>query len=179
MTDNDDLLDQGVIDAIAEAHAPVEIPPARSEALKARILANVRESRTASPPAVDADGFVTIPRAARDWSPYTPGVEICVLHDDEFRRTAMFRMSPGSFLFPHHHDMAEESLILEGSAIIDGGDQLHVGDYQYAPAGTAHPIIRSPLGCTVLVSGERAPQPRITVGLLGRLARYFLRSTPP
>lgn len=171
-----EALEENEIAGIARSLSPIEPPADRAAALRARVLAGTDAQSTDSNAAVIPDHLVTVRVGEREWQPYTPGVEICVLHEDEQRRSALFRLQPGGFFFPHHHVMSEESVILEGEALV--GDDLHIGpgDYQYAPPGTAHAVISSESGCIVLVHGERRPKPRINLSLASRLVRYFLRS---
>ncbi|MEQ8661832.1 MAG: cupin domain-containing protein [Gammaproteobacteria bacterium] len=173
MSDRPEADDAAAMDArlaarIATQIKPVAPPSARAAALRERVLASARNT------AQSRSDVRTIAVADRAWSPFSPGVEICVLHEGSDRRSAMFRMSPGSFLFPHHHDMDEESVVLEGEAVIEDGTRVGAGDYQYMPAGTSHPVISAPNGCIVLVHGERRPRVRVSGGLISRLLRHFI-----
>ncbi len=162
---------------IAQSLTPIEPESDRASLLKARILKGARElkreSETPSQAPQEPASMRTVATAQREWNRFTPGVEICVLHEDKQHRTALFRMQPGSVLFPHFHDMSEESFLLEGSAVIGDETVLTVGDYQFAAAGTEHPVINSPSGCIVLVRGERRPRVQVNATLLARMVCYF------
>jgi anti-sigma factor ChrR (cupin superfamily) len=178
------------IGELVDAIVPVKPTTERAAKMKARIMggiASVADTSSAelgkqmglprhksSAPALR--DFKTIAVGEREWTSYSPGVEICVLYEDATRRSVLLKMAPGSFLFPHKHESAEESLVLEGSAIIDDGIEIHAGDYQYAPGMSDHAMISSPQGCVVLVHGESSPKVKITLGLVKRLTGYFFRS---
>ena len=169
-------LSESEIAEIARSLSPIQPPTDEAAALRARVLAGAGEQQAASNSTVIPDHLVTVHAGEREWRPYTPGVEICVLHEDEQRRSALFRLQPGGFFFPHHHLMSEESVILEGEALVGGDLKIGPGDYQYAPPGTDHAIISSESGCIVLVHGERRPKPSINLSLVSRLVRYFLHN---
>lgn len=156
---------------LAESIAP-QLPDAPTAArMKARILENVRTMAPVTSQPLASPGLFTLRLDQRQWQPVTRGVEMCTLREDEFSRTILLRMQPDSFLLPHQHEMSEESLILEGDALI--GDDLHLsaGDYHHSPAGALHPLLQSPNGCTVIVRGEKGFRPRPTLGLFKRLLR--------
>lgn len=145
---------------------------ARAARIEARLLAAI-----AADEAAVSQPF-SVRTADRQWTDrgMALGLEICVLYENERGRAVLVRMQPGSALPPHDHGMDEESLILEGDACI--GDDLHlgVGDYHYAPAGSRHPIIRSPGGCVVYVRGDRAMRATMTPGFIRHwLGRMFRR----
>lgn len=188
-TDKDGLSPSEIAE-IASALAPVQPSQERMSAMKSRVLDGVREQEHGAAlqptvqPQVESktqtdsmESLRTISVASRQWSPYSPGVEVCTLYDDGQRRSALLKMSPGSFLFPHKHQQVEESIVLEGSAIIGADTAIRAGDYQFAEAGSEHPIISSPEGCIVLVHGESKPKIKLTVGLFTRLAGHFFRRT--
>lgn len=180
------------ISEIAGAVAPIKPSQERISAMKSRIVEGVRahEAASAAPDDVQRElalekhgsaqaeslaALNTISVSSREWSSYSPGVEVCTLYDDGQRRTALLKMSPGSFLFPHKHQQIEESIVLEGNAIIGHDLEIQAGDYQFAEAGSEHPIISSPQGCIVLVHGESKPKIKFSVGLFTRLANHFLK----
>lgn len=177
----DDRLGDADIALLAEALSPCEPRPGRAEALKARVMAavhakpeseNARAAAPVVPPSIDGtvlDQFVTVRAQDRPWHRVAPGVEMCTLVEDAERRSILIRMRPGSVLPSHHHEMAEESLLLEGDAWIGNDLYLTAGDYHYSPAGASHPVLRSPAGCIVFIRGEREFHPRITGGLVWRL----------
>lgn len=170
MSDDDERLDPDAAAQLAAALTPSRPAPARADALKARILAGAR----ATPPtAVSPSGFEFVAVAERRWETRGLGIEMCTLHEDAQSRAILIRLKPGGVLPAHTHDMHEESLMLEGDAWI-GERYLTAGDYHFAPAGVAHPDLRSPTGCVVYVRGERRYRPKITPSLLARMVRAFL-----
>ena len=81
-----------------------------------------------------------------------PGVRQRVLHRDPERRqiTMLLRMAAGATIPGHVHEGPEESLVLEGDLCV-GNQVLREGDYQFAPAGSVHDVLRSESGCLALV----------------------------
>lgn len=179
---------------IAESMRQQWPPPDRAASLKARILAGVRaEAAGEAAPATGVEGrapatpdaapsagaaFLTVHAKDRVWVPVGPGVEMCTLLDEADRRSILLRMQPGSFLPPHHHRLAEESLILEGDAWIGRETYLTAGDYHYSGAGENHPLLESPQGCIVYVRCERRFRPRVTPGLIKRLLQGVVGRSP-
>jgi len=162
-------LDAGLLAESLQAQWPAE---GRQDAMRARILNGIKGEDAAYPAtAPSAQSLLTVRTQERKWQQVARGVELCVLHEDEHKRSILLRMQAASFLLPHRHEMSEESIILEGDAII--GDDLHLnaGDFHYSPPGTLHPLLQSPSGCIVYVHGEKSFHPRPTLGLIKRLLR--------
>lgn len=166
---DDEYLPEADLARLAEAIAPHPPDAASAARMKARLLENIRG--VAQAPASHSGGLYALRTTERHWRQVARGVEMCTLREDEFSRTILLRMQPDSFLLPHKHEMSEESLILEGDALI--GDDLHLGagDYHYSPAGTFHPLLQSPKGCIVMVRGEKGFKARPSLGLFKRLLR--------
>lgn len=162
----DDPLDADVAGSLAASLRPVSADNQRDTALRARVLAAAAATRQ------PLDGqFRFVSKAERVWEKRRLGVEFCLLHEDDHSRAFLMRLQPGGVLPAHTHDLDEESLMLEGDAWIGQVRYLTAGDYHYVPAGTPHPDLVSPNGCTVFVRGEKRYRPRITVSLIGRLLR--------
>lgn len=90
-----------------------------------------------------------VPADASPWWPGpVPGVELRFLNG---RKTFLVRMAPGSSLPLHHHDHAEQCLVLEGSVHSEGAT-VRAGDYIYMPAGSTHQPIHTEEGCTFLIA---------------------------
>ncbi len=169
MVEHDDLTDN---DAALLATALIEQrPPAhRAHALKARILREAAGIEQATQTA----STLTVRSEERIWEQRPFGLEVCTLHEDARTRAVLVRMAPGAMLPPHDHEMDEESLILEGDAMIGEDIYLQAGDYHFARAGVRHPTISSPNGCIVYVYGDRKMPLRMTPGFLRKLIRFLL-----
>ena len=92
---------------------------------------------------VDVDGL--------PWKP-TPcaGIDMKVLLEDKDTGllTALIRWQPGAELALHEHVEVEQTFVLEGSLIDDGGE-VTAGNYVWRPKGNRH-IAKSPHGALVL-----------------------------
>lgn len=101
-----------------------------------------------------ASSFHTVRLDAGEWMLIRPGLERKLLYRDPATGTAsyLFRMKPGASIEGHHHDKAEECLVLEGDLII-GDLRLHAGDYHVAERGTMHPVLSSAGGAVMFVRG--------------------------
>ncbi len=168
----EDVLSDEDAAILAAALRPEMPDPARAARLKARVMEGIRKPPVivpVEPVTTPASVFRTIAVEGREWRPVSPGVEMCTLREDEEARSILLRMQPDSILLPHQHEMSEESLILEGDAMIGDDLYLKAGDYHFSPAGARHPMLRSPGGCIVFVRCDREFRPRVTVGLVKRV----------
>jgi len=80
------------------------------------------------------------------------GIMIRRLHVDpaQDRQTILVRMEAGASYFPHRHDAAEESFVLEGDVTADG-ETLTADDYHRAAAGSLHGAQTTESGCLLLI----------------------------
>lgn len=174
--DDADELPPALADELATQLRPQWPAPDRASALRARVLAAVAATRSASTSGTSAaTDTATIRVPAQQWENSWPGIDICRLRDNANGRSYLMRMHPGSLLPAHTHGHDEESLLLEGEAWISGSERLTAGDYQFVPAGVAHPDIHSPGGCLVFVRSDPRFQPRITPGFIARFVQFTLR----
>ena len=98
-------------------------------------------------------GHSTIRADATPWEESGfPGIMIRRLHLDpaQGRQTILVRMAAGASYFPHRHDAAEESFVLEGDVTADG-ETLTAGDYHRAAAGSLHGAQTTESGCLLLI----------------------------
>jgi quercetin dioxygenase-like cupin family protein len=123
---------------------PVEPPPW----LKAELLAKL-------PPDPASSGLTFRFRDAGRFDPIpgAPGTYARVLHVDRRRKqfTAVLRMDPGAKYPGHHHDGAEECLVLEGELLV-GDVRLRAGDYQRAEPGSDHVEQWTDVGAVLFVT---------------------------
>lgn len=201
--ERDDHLPETDAALLAQALTPHNPAADRAAQMKAKILRGIAADRSAAtasvhaaaqdnaghaapvaaahvPTAAAAHASITSSLAAltvrvheREWRQVARGVEMCTLHEDEHSRSMLLRMQPQSFLMPHRHTMSEESILLEGDAVIGENLNLQAGDFHFSPAGALHPLLQSPSGCIVYVRGEKGFRPRVTVGLFKRILRGF------
>lgn len=173
--EHDDHLPDTDAALLAQSLAPQLPEGERAAHMKARILKGIRATPHAQAPsaiAARASGaLLTVRVQDRQWQQVARGVEMCTLHEDDHSRSILLRMQPDSFLLPHRHAMSEESILLEGDALIGEDLRLAAGDFHFSPAGALHPLLRSPGGCIVYVRGEKAFHPRLTTGLFKHLLR--------
>ncbi len=166
-----DYLPESDLVRLAEAIRPQWPEPERAAHMKARVFENIRGIALVAPPLPEPSALYTLRLDERQWRQISRGVEMCTLREDEHSRSILLRMQPDSFLLPHRHAMSEESLILEGDALIGEDIHLTAGDYHFSPTGALHPLLQSPKGCVVFVRGEKKFRPRPTLGLFKRLLR--------
>ena len=161
--DDKDLPEE--LQALALALRAAPLPTDRHARLKDRILAGATDQAPAT--------TATVRAADRQWQFLLPGVESCLLHEDGSSCAFLLRMQRHSILPAHQHDVDEESIILEGDATV-GDVGVAAGDYQFVPAGAAHPAIRTQNGCIVFIRGHRNPPLDIEARMLSDMARGML-----
>ena len=141
-------LDDQLVQSLAGALAPVELPQAERDRMRAKILARVE------PPPLT----YTVRFNEGQWLPVGPGVELKVLRIDRESntQTVMFRMQPGSQIVPHPHNLEEECLVMEGEILV-GEHRVGAGDMHIARPGARHPPIIAPRGALLCVRSEIPP----------------------
>lgn len=84
------------------------------------------------------------------WVNAMPGVEVKILHETQLSKSYLVKLSAHAEIPEHNHTQNEESFVIEGEVMLDG-TLCRQGDYHFAAAGSQHSLIRSDLGCTLLV----------------------------
>ncbi len=86
------------------------------------------------------------------WLDMSPGITAKFLRVDPItgERTALYRLAAGAGFDPHHHDSAEECLVMEGAVLV-GGKIYEAGDYVCEPAGSSHDRLSSTHGAMLLL----------------------------
>jgi anti-sigma factor ChrR (cupin superfamily) len=150
--------------------APAQEPP---RGLFDRILESVRTPSRPAPsgsgPAASTDvpwqrwkpdelgsELVNSFAAQGEWeSTPVPGVEARrLLVDGRRERVSMLvRMAPGSSFPAHVHNGDEECFVIQGDLRV-GDMTMRAGDYQFAPAGTRHPVQSTERGCLLLLASS-------------------------
>jgi quercetin dioxygenase-like cupin family protein len=139
----EEVLPPDLIDVLARSLAPLPLP--RPEALKASVLARVRES---------AD-YVTVRTTEGRWEAITPLVERKLLHADGYADSYYLRLAPGGRLPAHVHAADELCVVLEGTVRL-GGVEVGPGDFHLARAGSGHGVVESPRGALLFIRTARA-----------------------
>ena len=91
-----------------------------------------------------------------EWEPTgVPGIEARrLLVDGRRERVSMLvRMAPGSSFPAHVHNGDEECYVIQGDLQV-GDLTMRAGDYQFAPAGTRHPMQSTEQGCLLLLASS-------------------------
>jgi len=147
------VLDPLTLGAIAGALKPRELTPERQMALRARILAWLKDTPAPA-------GTITIRAGEGDWIGIDPLVEMKLLRRDyqHNNQTALWRLKPGAVVPSHPHTLEEECMVLEGEIRI-GDHSVRAGDMHIARPGYDHPTIRSEIGALLLVRAEIYAQP--------------------
>ena len=141
--------------SLALAASPVSAPSAK---IKQRLLARIRAERKAAPQvkvAAAPEGWrFESARSPAGWFEAVPGVRFKALSVDKARDVALVlvELAPGAQFPDHSHsESAEEFLVISGD-LWSGGRLLSAGDYYCAEVGTEHSDVKSPSGCTALLS---------------------------
>lgn len=119
--------------------------------------AYLRVTPAASWPAADPNGFDAMPSVQRNtpeqWEPFAPRIQRRLLHTDG-RQAAMLYLTEPLAQVPHHgHGHDEECLMLQGELFLDD-ILLGPGDFQLAPAGSAHHEVFTDTGCLLYAHGD-------------------------
>lgn len=109
--------------------------------------------RESSRPATSGDRPQTVRDAEAGWPEYAPGIRRRVLWQRE-GEAAMLYLARAGAAVPHHaHGHDEECLMVQGELFLDDL-LLQEGDYQLAPAGTAHRITETDTGVVIYAHGD-------------------------
>ncbi len=147
---------QQVMGSLAHTAPPVAPPPGLRDRLMQQVAqeANTSDEPAAEPvvaPQAETD-FIYIREHEGIWQDLGPGMSTKILYVDPAtnRRTAIFRMAPGTYLPPHQHLAVEELLVLEGDCHVAPDRVLRAGDYFRAPAGSRHDLTYTEEGTTFI-----------------------------
>ena len=149
-----------VFAALAVAQLPIEPSVTQRDAMRTKLHARLRgAAQVATHPAAAISPilaaltpFTTVHQIAASshaWENLCGGgVARLVLIDTPNTFAWLFRLAPGATIPAHVHEADEECIVLDGEARL-GDLHLKAGDFHFAPAGSAHGIIRSAQGCTL------------------------------
>jgi len=130
--------------ALSEAVAPVELPAARSDPLKARLLARVGAAREAGRRAI------RVPFSGAEWRRMLPGVRVHRL--DAQQRAVLLELAPGASIPFHRHHEDEECVVLQGEARL-GEVVVRPGGYHLARPNSRHGVVSSTGGALLFLRG--------------------------
>ncbi len=147
-----------VLGSLAHTAPPVTPPPGLRDRLMQRVAQEAAGARepTAEPVAPTTQpsptDFVYIREDEGVWQDLAPGISAKFLYTDPDtdRRTAIFRMDPGTQLPPHQHLAVEELFVLDGDCHVAHDRVLRAGDYFRAPAGSQHELTYTEEGTTFI-----------------------------
>lgn len=100
------------------------------------------------------ESFSVFTKQIEDWQEIAPGVWKKPLWQDGERESGFYRLEAGAKCPAHGHRLEEECMMLDGDLFIDDV-LLRAGDYQLAPAGSAHREVYTDVGATLFVRGAR------------------------
>ncbi|WP_284619685.1 cupin domain-containing protein [Aquabacterium humicola] len=95
----------------------------------------------------------TVLDACTPWQDFAPGIRRRVLWTDGREAALLYLADPGAAVPQHGHGHDEECLMLDGEVFLD--DLLLCrGDWQLAPAGTAHEGVSTDTGGVLFAHGD-------------------------
>jgi quercetin dioxygenase-like cupin family protein len=144
-------LSEDIVQALAEAVAPIELSAQERDALRARVLEHALDL-AAKPEPPDTE---TIRGDKIAWRQAWPGVWVKVLKRDPAAdlQVTLMRFAPGGLIPGHPHRQNEECYVLEGEVEV-GGHRVGAGDLHIARAGGQHPELVSRAGALVILRSE-------------------------
>lgn len=90
------------------------------------------------------------------WQPLRRGVLIKTLFEAAGRSSIVARLAPGAHVPGHAHAVGEECLMVQGELFL-GDVLLREGEFQWAPAGSAHDGLYTDTGCLLFFHGAVDP----------------------
>lgn len=98
-------------------------------------------------------GAYTVRDDAAAWPDYAPGIKRRVLWQHDGQAAMLYQAEPGASVPLHSHGHDEECLMLLGELFLDD-ELLRAGDYQLAPAGSAHHTTATDTGVVIFAHGD-------------------------
>lgn len=146
------VLDDDILEMLAEAHEPVDIDDDVVVRMRSNLMQKIGQEKTKN-----ALGFTTTHGADEEgWIEAFPGGSFKVLHGDASIPNSLLsyliKLEPGFKMEGHGHPFDEETLMLEGDLTL-GDIKLNAGDYHFAPAGVTHGKVSTTNGCVAYMRG--------------------------
>ena len=95
----------------------------------------------------------TVLDATAGWPDFAPGIQRRVLWHRDGLAAMLYYAQPGASVPRHTHGHDEECLMVQGELFLDDM-LLRAGDYQLAPAGTAHRLTETDTGVVLYAHGD-------------------------
>ncbi len=143
------VLDEDILQLLAEAQEAFEIPLALHTRMRHNILTKVAQEEAGILP-----GFKTIRANEGEWFEALPGARIKILHQegDSGLLTYLAKLAPGFEMHGHPHPFDEECIMLEGELWF-GDLHLRAGDYHFAAKGVHHGRLKTESGALAFLKG--------------------------
>lgn len=100
-----------------------------------------------------AGQLLTVRDAEHGWDAFAPGIRRRVLWAGGPEAALLYHADPGAQVPRHGHGHDEECLMLDGEVFLDDV-LLRPGEYQLAPAGTAHQSVSTDTGLLLFAHGD-------------------------
>jgi hypothetical protein len=139
-------------EALSARDYRVEPAGTPAQALHSRDGALVFLRESDWPAAADDEPYTVRDRDA-GWPEFAPGLRRRVLWQRGGQAALLYLAEPGAQVPHHTHEHDEECLMVQGELFLDDV-LLQPGDYQLAPAGTAHRITETDTGVVVYAHGD-------------------------
>ena len=156
---NTSVLDEDVIEILAEAQEPVNIPVEMAARMRSIVMQQIKQDALPAKSATtlpEKEGFSILRGNAGEWIEAMPGAYFKVLHDDgnglDGLLSYLIKLEPGVEMDGHAHPFDEECLMLEGDLTL-GDITLNKGDFHYAAAGMMHGHLSTKKGCMAFIRG--------------------------
>ena len=145
--ENEAAVWRGTVAALAFA-VPQGAP---SAGLRERLLAGVAAPRDVEKPFV-SPALLSVRSDEGNWREILPGVQFKKLFVDKKNDTltGLYRLAPGATIEAHRHRGYEQTYILEGDCRV-GEMVFGAGDFQCAPANSAHETLSTVNGTLLLI----------------------------
>ncbi|HYE70780.1 MAG TPA: cupin domain-containing protein [Aquabacterium sp.] len=129
-------------------------PPGRPTPLLRAVCA-ARVMLREAPAAAQArmQSAITRADATTPWEDFAPGIRRRVLWTRGGEAALLYQAAAGARVPGHGHRRDEECLMLDGEVFLDDL-LLRQGDYQLAPAGTAHAGVSTDIGGLIFAHGD-------------------------
>lgn len=137
-------LDADILAALAGDPEEQALSPEAASRIKHRLLERVAQAQA---------GHLTVHAGVGGWKPFSPGVNIKVLHRDGGVMSYLLKLAPGAQLAPHRHPMDEECVVLEGQLRIGTDLVVDAGGFHLAHRDALHGVITSDEGATIFLRG--------------------------
>ena len=145
----DTVLDDDIVQWLAEGQEPTALPADGARALRNRVL-----NRIAVENEHPDKKLFTLKADQGIWIDVRPKMQMKILHEDAEAgiQGYLLRLEAGFEMSPHEHTLDEECLVLEGDVSL-GSIKLKAGDFHFAPKGISHGIARSEQGAMLYIRG--------------------------